>query len=269
MQGVSRESLAAARERLEALADQADLTRLADELRGVARLLVREPVLRRAFADPARSADDRRQLLTDLLGEQLAPETLDLLKTMVGGRWSKPSDLLDAVELLAIEAELIVAQKAGILAEVEDELFRFGRVVEGDPQLAIYLSDPTTEVQRRQQLVRDLIAGKATDVTTRLAEFAVTGIGGRTFDVSLQRLVELAAARRDREVAYVRVAAPLTEAQEERLVSKLSDVYGRQISLKVQVDPALIGGATVRVGDDLYDGSVARRLDEARTALAR
>jgi F-type H+-transporting ATPase subunit delta len=269
MQGASRESLAAARERLEAVAGEADLARLAADLRSVADLLTREPVLRRAFADPGRTAESRTGLLTTLLGNRITPEALEVLKTAVSSRWSKAADLLDAVELLSIDAELIAAEEAGVLADVEDELFRFGRVVEGDPQLSVFLSDPTTEVERRQQLVHDLISGKATDITTRLAEFAVTGIGGRSFDVSLQRLVERAAELQDRRVAYVRVAAPLTEAQEERLTSKLSDLYGRQISLKVQVDPALIGGATVRVGDDLYDGSVARRLDEARTAMAR
>jgi F-type H+-transporting ATPase subunit delta len=272
MQGASRESFAVARERLDAVAgagEGPDAVRLAADLRGVALLLIREPVFRRALADPARSGKERSQLLLGLLGEQVSAGTRQVLGAAVSGRWSRSTDLIDALEQLSVTAELIAAEKARVLAEVEDELFRFGRVVEGDPRLATLLSDPTAEVERRIGLVRALLDGKATEYTGRLAELAVMGLGGRGFDASLQRLVELAAERRDREVAYVRTAVALTEQQEERLAAKLSDVYGRQISLKIQVDPALVGGATVRVGNDLYDGSVVHRLDQARTALAK
>ena len=269
MQAASRASAAAARERLDAIVAKVDAARLADELRSVAGLLVREPALRRAFVDPARSAEARVELLENVFASQVSADTLDLLRTVVSGRWSTGSDLLNTVELLAVEAELAAAEKAGALADVEDELFRFGRVVAGDPQLAVALSDPTADPGRKTALLRDLLAGKATEFTVRLAEVAVNGLGGRGFDASLQRLVELTAERRDRQVAYVRVAAPLTDEQEERLSTRLSGLYGRQISLKVTVDPAIIGGATVQVGDDLYDGSVARRLDQARTALTK
>lgn len=273
MRSASRASFATARERLEAViaGDTAsgDPVRIADDLRAVAVLLGQQPGLRRAFADPARSGEDRVALLDGVLTNQVSAETLDVLRAAIGGRWSGASELVDGVELLAVDAELAAAEKAGKLADVEDELFRFGRVVEGDPRLAVVLGDPTGEVDRKAGLASDLLSGKATEFTVRLVEQALGGLGGRGFDASLQRLVELTADRRDRQVAYVRVAAPLTEAQEERLSTRLSRIYGRQISLKVQVDPALIGGATIQVGDDLYDGSVARRLDQARAALAK
>jgi F-type H+-transporting ATPase subunit delta len=268
MEGPSRESFAASRERLEAVSGD-DPARIADDLRGVARLLVREPGLRRALVDPSKSSDARVELLTGLFGERVSAQAMDVLTTLVKGRWRSATDLVDATERLAIEAELTVAERDGSLADVEDALFRFGRVVAGNPRLAVVLSDPTVDIERRAGLVRDLLEGKASEVTIRLVEFAVAGFGGRSFDAALERLVELTAARRDREVAYVRVAAPLTEQQEERLISRLSGIYGRQISLQVVVDEAVIGGATVKVGDDLYDGSVARRLDQARSALAK
>lgn len=269
MQGASRESTAAALESLATVVASADPAVVSAECRSVAELLGREPVLRRALADPARSSADRAGLLKGLLSGKVSAESLTVLQALAGGRWSSASDLVDAAELLAIHAELSVAEKAGKLADVEDELFRFSRVVSGDPRLAGALSDSTADADRKVALVSDLLTGKATESTVRLVELAVDGIGGRSFDSALQKLIELTAERRDRQVAYVRVAAPLTEQQEERLSTRLSGIYGRDISLKVTVDPSIVGGATVRVGDDIYDGSVARRLETARATLAK
>jgi len=151
---------------------------------------------------------------------------------------------------------------------VEDELFRFGQIVAGDPRLAAALGDASSGVPRRVELVRALLAERARPVTVRLAEIAVAGFGGRGFSSSLTRLVELAAERRDRHIAYVTVAEPLTEADEDRLGARLAEMYGREVSLKITVDPGVLGGVRVRVGNDLYDGTIARRLAENRNALA-
>jgi F-type H+-transporting ATPase subunit delta len=269
MHGASRESAIAAQERLDAVVASADSAALSADFRAVAGLLDREPSLRRALADPTRPSADRSELLANLLGGKVSAESQQVLEVLVGGRWSGAADLVDAVELLAVQAELSVAEKAGALADVEDELFRFSRVVSGDPRLAGVLSDTTAAADHKASLVGDLLGGKATESTVRLVEMAVNGLGGRGFDASLQKLIELTAERRDRQVAYVQVAAPMTDEQEQRLSTRLSGIYGRDMSLKVTVDPTIIGGATVRVGDDLYDGSVARRLDQARTALGK
>jgi F-type H+-transporting ATPase subunit delta len=273
MHRASRESLAAARARLEELAASADaaaLVSLADEFEAFAALLGREPTLRRALADPGVAGERRRELLDAVLGGKLATDTLSVLGALVEGRWSSAGDLADAAEVLTVDALLLGAVKDGDLTEVEDELFRFGRVVAGSPELAQILGDRSTGADRRRELVHGLLEGKVSRTTLRLVEVAATvGIGGRRFDASLERLVFLTADRRDHDVAYVRVAAPMTDEQESRLSSRLSATYGRDISLKVQVDPSIIGGATVRVGDDLYDGSVKRRLENARAALAR
>jgi F-type H+-transporting ATPase subunit delta len=152
---------------------------------------------------------------------------------------------------------------------VEDELFRFGQIVAGNPQLAVTVSDPGASTARRVKLVEDLLKGKAQPATLRLAEVAIEGLGGRSFEASLTRLVEMTAAKRDREVAYVTVARPLTDADEQALAAKLSDMYGRAVSVKIDVDPAVIGGASVKVGSHLYDGTILRRLTEAKQALAK
>ncbi len=271
MQAASRQSYAAAREHLDGLASQAspdDLRAVADELFAVAGLLAEQPRLRRTLADPSRPGADRAGLLRGLLEQRVGERTLSLLDVLVGGRWSAASELLDACEELGVQALLASAERDGTLAEVEDELFRFGQVVANEPELAAALGDRSVPVERRAGLVEDLLQGKATDITVRLAVIALHGFAGRNLSAALTRLVELAAQRRDRGVAYVTVAAPLGADQERRLQQALAARYGRDISLKTTVDPRVVGGVRVRVGADLYDGTVAHRLAQARTALA-
>ncbi|MFG1676790.1 F0F1 ATP synthase subunit delta [Micromonospora sp. NPDC049282] len=272
MQAASRESYSAGVERLDAYvrgAEPSAVAATADDILSVAALLRREPRLRRALSDPARAGADRAGLLGDMLRDRIGADALDLLASLVAGRWSAPSELLDGVERLGVEALLASADSAGELGEVEDELFRFGQVVSGSTELSNALSDPMAPAERRAGLTGQLLDGKARPVTVRLVEAALAGFGGRSFGGALTRLVELAADRRDRQVAYVTVAAPLTDEEERRLGARLTEMYGREVSVKQTVDPDVLGGVRVRVGSDLYDGTVLRRLNETRNALAK
>ncbi|MFY1704074.1 F0F1 ATP synthase subunit delta [Micromonospora sp. WMMA1923] len=272
MQAASRESYKLAAERLDAYVRGAQPAAVADtasDLLAVAGLLRREPRLRRTLADSARSGADRSALLGDMLRGRVGESALDLLGTLVSGRWSVPSELLDGAERLGVEALLAGAEAAGDLSEVEDELFRFGQLVDAQPQLSNLLTDPIAPVAQRTELVRDLLTGKARPATVALAEVALSGFGGRSLHGALTRLVELAADRRDRQVAYVTVAAPLGDEEERRLGTRLSEIYGRQVDVKQMIDPAVLGGVSVQVGPDLYDGTVLRRLNETRNALTR
>jgi F-type H+-transporting ATPase subunit delta len=269
---VSRDALAAATAKLSADATKvtaAQLATVADEILSVAGLLRAQPRLRRALTDPARSGADRADLLRSLLAGKLSQITVDTLATLASGRFSSGSEILDAAERLGADALLDSADRAGDLADIEDELFRFGQIVSGNGELAVTLSDPGAGAPRRVKLVEDLLKGKATPATLRLVEIALEGFGGRSFEGSLARLVELTAAKRDRQVAYVTVAKPLTDGEEETLASKLSEMYGRPVSLKIDVNPAIIGGVSVKVGADLYDGTILRRLNEAKQAFAK
>ncbi|ROP32331.1 ATP synthase F1 subcomplex delta subunit [Couchioplanes caeruleus] len=272
MATVNRESYAAAAEKLTAgtqSATAAQLATTADEIVSVARLLRGEPRLRRALTDPSRPGAERGELLRSLLTGKLGTAAVDALVTLASGRWSAPNELLDATERLGVDTVLASAEKGGILADVEDELFRFAHVVAGSPKLAVTLSDPTAPADRRAKLAEDLLKGKSEAATVQLVKVALEGFGGRSFETSLGKLVELTAAKRDREVAYVTAAKVLDDAEEQRLSAKLSDLYGRQVSLKVAVDPSIIGGISVQVGSDLYDGTILRRLNEARQAFAK
>ncbi|ASW56452.1 F0F1 ATP synthase subunit delta [Plantactinospora sp. KBS50] len=272
MQAASRESYAAAAERLDAYARGAEPTAVAstgDELLAVGRLLRDQPRLRRAVSDPARTGADRAAMLTDLLSGKIGSDANELVRALVSGRWSTSVDLLEGIERLGVEALLASADAADELGEVEDELFRFGQVVSGDPRLASVLADVIAPARQRAELARNLLEGKARPVTIRLVEVALAGFGGRSFDGALSRLVELAAARRDQQVAYVTVAAALSEAEEQRLGARLSALYGREVTVMQAVDPAILGGMSVRIGADLYDGTVLRRLTETRNALTK
>ncbi|WP_117209394.1 F0F1 ATP synthase subunit delta [Allorhizocola rhizosphaerae] len=265
MQAASRESYTKA---LDALSEGEISIGVADEILSFARLLEREPRLRRALSDPSRGGQERAELVRNLVAGKVSDDAARLLAELASGRWSTATELLDATERLGVDALLISAERAGDLAEVEDELFRFGQIVSGDTRLAATVGDSSVAVSRRVELVHQLLDGKAQSVTIKLAEIAVGGFGGRAFATALTRLVELAAERREAEIAYVTVAEPLSEAEEQRLSASLAAKYGRQVSLKITVDPQVLGGVSVRVGSDLYDGTVARRLSTVRNALA-
>jgi F-type H+-transporting ATPase subunit delta len=270
MRGASRETYALAEKELDGFARTAESSALAgvgDEMLAVAELLGREPRLRRALADPARAGSDRAALLDGLVGASVSAQTRTILGIVASGRWSGMTELLNGVELLGVEALLAGVDRAGDLGEVEDELFRFGQIIDGSPDLAAAVGDPTADLAHRGSLVDSLLVGKANPTTVRLAKLALAGFGGRTFTGALTRLVELAADRRDRQVAYVTVATPMPEAVEERLGARLAEMYGRAVALKVVVDPSVMGGARVLIGSDLFDGTTLRRLNDARHAV--
>jgi len=270
LQGVSRDSLSSARERLEAEldgADEAARITLGDELFAVADLLARERTLGRHLADPAIPASARAQFVDGMLGQRLSAPTLETLRELVRGRWSKPADLLDAVETLGREALLTVAEADSTIDRVEDEVFRFGRILDGDTGLSALLSDATATPERRGSLLDAVVADKVTPTTLKLLRHAVRSPRGRSLYVVLEELATLVAGRRDRSIARVVAPAPLSDAQQQRLEAVLAQVYGRDVSLQIEVDETLLGGLVVQVGEDLIDGSVSAQLERARQGL--
>jgi F-type H+-transporting ATPase subunit delta len=268
----SREALADAAGRLDQMIDRGraqDLDTLADELASVVRLLDRETGLRRALADPAADPDRRSALLDSVLGSRLGPRTLEVLRPLVRARWSQPRDLTDAVAQLGQQAAFGVAERGGTLDEVEDELFRFGRILDAEPRLRLMLEDRSADSERRTELLDRLVGRRVNPATRQLLDQAIRSPRGRTLERAVGELVELAAARRERYVAFVTAAAPLTAEQERRLAATLARIYGRQVSLRVGVDPDVLGGLVVKVNDEVIDGSVVSRLDTVRARLTR
>ncbi|MET8685809.1 F0F1 ATP synthase subunit delta [Streptomyces sp. NPDC004732] len=268
--GASREALAAARERLDALTDSTsvDAKQLADELAAVTALFGREVSLRRVLTDPAQSGEAKAELAGRLLAGQVGGVTADLVAGMVRSRWSQSRDLVDALEELANLADVTGAQKAGALDNVEDELFRFGRIVSSSTELRAALTDRAATGTAKSELLRSLLGGRADDVTERLVERLVTAPRGRSLEDGLESLSKLAADRRNRMVAVVTSAVPLSDRQKQRLGDALAKVYGRPMHLNLDVDPEVLGGITVQVGDEVINGSIADRIEEAGRRVA-
>jgi F-type H+-transporting ATPase subunit delta len=269
LQGASRESLKSARETLGALirSGDTDLPAVSDDLFSLTALLDRELPLRRALTDPSRDGDARVGLARAVLGEHVGGATADLLAWVVRARWSAPRELATALELLAVEAQVAAAEKAGRLDAVEDELFRIARSVAGAPELRSALSDTAAPVANRASLIEGLLEGRTSEETRRLVRQAVVAPRGRTFDRTVELYGQVAADRRSRLVATVTASAPLTEEQRSRLSAVLRRIYGHEVHLNVQLDEDIVGGIRVEIGDEVIDGSVLSRLDEARRRL--
>ncbi|MGI8817233.1 MAG: F0F1 ATP synthase subunit delta [Pseudonocardia sp.] len=270
LQPASREALADAEDRLDSMIDAAsaaELQRLGDDLFEVLRLLLSEPSLRRALADASVPGSARSSLADQLLDGKVGRAAKDVVSELASARWSRTSDLTEALEVLTRRAVLGVAERDNTLSEVEDELFRFGRILDREPGLVRLLADESTPADGRVGLLREVLGQKARPVTSTLLTQAVRSPRRRHLDQVAGELSELAAARRDRYVAHVRTPVALTTQQEQRLTDTLSRLYGRAMALQVERDDSLLGGLVVRVGGEVIDGSVAGKLAAARRRL--
>jgi len=160
-----------------------------------------------------------------------------------------------------------VARAEGNLDEVEDELFRFARSYESSDALRNALTDEKIPAAKRQAIVEDLLGGKATSTTTQLVSMVIGSGRGRDLPAIVDKLVARASSSKNLEVAEVRTAVPLTADQTTRLAAALVNATGKQVNLKVVVDPSVIGGIVATVGDTVIDGSVRTRIDQLKSRL--
>lgn len=271
MHAASREALDQTRNALESTLKGADSAAAAGstvgaELFQVVDVLEGNRTLRVAVADTAASVEARQDLVRGVFGWKVDQNTLDLVLAAVAQDWSNPRELRQGLILLGREALLRSADEQGQLQAVEDELFRLGRIVAGDAEFEQALADRTADRERKRGLLAEVLYGKVTAVTEALASQAVASLSAMPADDFLE-ISRQAAELRGRAVAVVTSAEPLSEQQGDDIRGRLASLYGREIAVHNDVDPAILGGVVIRVGDEIIDGSVAGRLDAMRRTL--
>jgi F-type H+-transporting ATPase subunit delta len=267
MIGASRESLTAVQESLRSRTGQGDLSALSGQLLAVADVVAREKSLRLMLADGGQPVAARTGLIADVLGSHVDATTGEVVATVVSRRWSSDSDLIDALEILGAQAAFITADANGTLDRAENDIFHFGRVVDASAELQMTLTDPSVASDAKTSIVSDLLKGKVEAQTANVIAYFASHLRGRRVDAVIELLSDLAAAQRNQVVAEVRSVVALDESQITRLATALTKLTGKQVSINVAIDPTVIGGISVKIGQDVIDGSVATRLESARRSL--
>jgi F-type H+-transporting ATPase subunit delta len=232
-----------------------------------ARLLVHQVRLRKALADPGLPPEPKRALLADLGQGRLDDASVELLATAATRQRVPLRDFPGLLASLAAMAAFTAADRAGQLDQLEGELLSVAAMVEQQPRVRSALTDPGLPVANKRALAADLLAGRVGERAAALADLAVELHEGHDLDTLLREWVEEAAARRNRAVAEVRSAVELDDRRRARLTEALTRVLGKPVVLQVTVDEAILGSVVVRVGDELFDGSIRSRLEQAREAL--
>jgi F-type H+-transporting ATPase subunit delta len=268
--GSSRNSLAAVRsildKSLKGLSGDA-ASALSTDLFAVVNVLGQNVSLRRAITDPARSSEDKNGLLKDLVGKRISESAFTIASNAVSNRWSSPSDLLIAMEQIAIEAEAGAANIRGELDKLEDEIFTFTRTLVANQELRNALNGNPQAVAEKRNLVNEVLKG-ATSSARSLVGQIVNGLWGRNIETALADIAHATAAHRNLVIAFVNSAIDLTAEQKKKLSNALSAQIGQPVRVNVETNPKVVGGVSIRFRDELIDGTVISRMAEASQALA-
>jgi ATP synthase F0 subunit b/ATP synthase F1 delta subunit len=273
MRSASRQALKTVTDRFDTIAKDLDnpgLEKLSGELVSVAKMLDGEIVVTRYLTLPSEDAAPRVRLLERLLSGKVGDPTLELLKEAVSERWSANADLIDAVEHVSRQALLEVAAREDRVDEVEDQLFRFARILEAQPRLSVLLGEYGAPAEGRVGLLRNVLksaTGRSNRITNALLAQTIELLRGQSADDAVTFLAEAAVARRNEVVAQVSAAAEPSDAQRTRVTEVLSRIYGHPVAVQLQIDAALLGGLLISVGDEVIDGTLSSRLTAAEAQL--
>lgn len=268
MFGASRDSFETLQSALRTDIAGTGLARVGQDLLAVADVLNVQRYLRLTLADTSTRAQSRADIATELFGPSLSPAGLTTLQQVVAARWSHERDLVDALDALGAEAALLAADRDGELDRVSEELFHFTSALASSDQLQLALTDPALSTEHKMAIVTDLVGATASPVTTALLSHSVGYLRGRAPVDAITALSALAGDVRGQVVADVRSPVALSPEQRTRLARVLARITGTEVRLNVEIAPDVIGGLVVRIGDQVIDGTVATRLEQARRAVS-
>ncbi len=244
-----------------------DAAQFSNDLFTILTVLSSSVGMRRALTDNSRDAAAKAELISNLFGKNIGAAAQSILATAASLRWSSPSELADAIEQIAVEAESVVADKNNELDKLEDQLFDFGQVLTANPELRQALNTSADSDAGKVALLESIIKGKYANSTINLLRRVVSLRRGRNIDATLAAYSHYVTIRRNRVVAHVTTAVALDPAQQQNLISALSKAIGKTVHINVEVDPKVLGGLSIRYGDEIIDGTVINRLAEASRAL--
>lgn len=268
--GTSRVSVLALRKALEEKVNNLsanDAAQFSNDLFTILTVLSSSVGMRRALTDNARDTAAKAELISNLFGKNISANAQSILATAASLRWSSPSELADAVEQLAVEAESFVADKNNELDQVEAQLFNFAQLLTANPELRQALNTAADSDAGKISLLESIVKGKYANSTLNLLRRVVVLRRGRNIDATLAAYSHYVAARRNRIVAHVKTAVELNAAQQQNLITALGKAIGKSVHINIEVDPKVLGGLSIRYGDEIIDGTVINRLAEASRAL--
>jgi len=268
--GSSRQSLVIARGSLDAAVkgvSAATASEISTHLFFAAEVFASKTALRRAITDPSRDIASKTALIKELFGSKIGKEASALISGIAALRWSAGKDVIYVLEQLAIEAEASAANINNELDRVEDELFSASRLLVDSSELRSALVGGAG-ADLKAQLVTEILSKKASASTVKLVRALVTQRRGRSIEAAFAEYLFGLANRRNRLIAVVRTAAPISDAQKVRLSGAIEKQVGQPIRVNIQVDPTIIGGVSIKFADELIDASISNRLAHAGRALA-
>ncbi|TRZ63815.1 MAG: F0F1 ATP synthase subunit delta [Streptomycetaceae bacterium] len=271
LKGSSRLSLVATRAQLEKLISSGEASvaaQVSADLLAIVTVLDSSIALRRALTDFARDAASKVELSKTVFAKIQSGGAFTLLSTMVGLRWSSPKDLGDVLELLAVEAQSVAVEKASQLDQLESELFAFAQIVIKSPELRAAFALRSTSEVKKSDLVLALLSGKALQASIDLISFLVDHPRGRNLENGLEEFADIISARKARLIAHVVSATALTQDQTTRLTKSLTKMMGHEIRVNVSIEKEVVGGLSIRIADELIDGTLIARLAQADRLLA-